>query len=139
MKPKRTLDITLLAGSFFLWSLLGWLRLREAISIWSLLTHSLNFPQPEYLIFSAVCWGCAGLVFALGLMCRWRWARFSPFAALGFVLWYWIERVTLTRGDPAWTNLVFSVGISVFWLAYAVGVVAVAGKRGYFAGWKGDK
>jgi hypothetical protein len=132
MRPKINVFITLLMASFLLWSLIGWLRLFETITIWNLLTRTLTHLEPEYLIFSAISWGIAGLVVAFGMLFRCHWARFAPQAALGFVLWFWIERVVLTRAVTSWTNCIFSAGLSLLWLVYTFWVAYSAEKSGYF-------
>jgi hypothetical protein len=130
MKPKRTFILWILIGSLMLWSLLGWLRMAETIEIWNLLTFTT--PQPEYLLFSALSWGMVGLVFAFALLFRLRWARFASLAVLGLVLWYWVERIALTRSGTAWTNSLFAAGLSLLWVAYAFWVVSYTKRQGYF-------
>jgi hypothetical protein len=132
MKPKRPFEVKLFVITLLLWSLIGWLRLRETITFWNLLTHTITIPGPEYLALSGAAWGGAGLAGGVGLWLRLNWARYTAFAAAGFVLWYWVERLVTNRSNAGWSNMAFTIVLSVLWLAFAFVAIGQAERKGYF-------
>lgn len=119
-RPHLSFDLLLVIFGFLVVSLLGWMRMANAIWLWDVLVMYHSSVSPLYLAFSGAAWGLAALMAAVWLILRRRRAPWvSGLAASGMVAWYWLDRLLLTRAEAANANTVFVVGVSVVGLLFA--------------------
>jgi len=116
-RPKRPFRVSVLAVIFLILSLLGWLRLGQALINRQLLTQLGAWPGPVYIALGGLVWGAAGLPVALGLWSRASWSGSAArLAALIFLLTYWIDRLWFSAERAPVYNWPFSLGVSAAWL-----------------------
>lgn len=116
-RPKRVFWVRFLALIFLILSLLGWLRLEQALLNQRLLVQLGAWPGPVYIALGGAVWGLAGLPVALGLWGRRAWAGpAARLAALIFLLTYWIDRLWFSAERAPVFNWPFSLGVSIAWL-----------------------
>jgi hypothetical protein len=128
--------------SFVLWVLIlgllasaldGFLRTQAAIYSWDVLTQLGLTPGPLYAALSGAVWGIVSLAAALGLLRRRRWAPvFTRLGVAGLALWYWIDRLFLTRAPDAAVNTPFAAGATVVLVFYALGVLSLEQQKKFF-------
>lgn len=118
---KRSFSLKLLALGWLIAAILSSLRFTQALSNWDLL---LTFGEPVLplsLAVSGVVWMVVGLICAGGIWFKQIWAGWlSMVAAVLFSIWYWLDRVLLTRSQTAQTNTPFAL-IATFVLLLIVG------------------
>ena len=133
-KPAlRTWELKLLAAGFLIVSAFGWLRMEQALATWNWLLQVLPSPSPNYLTFSGAVWGLMGIVCALGLWLRFKGAPpFVRATACVMALWYWSERILLTRSPQGWVNWPFSLFTTILCLMFVFAVLAHPRQNGVF-------
>ena len=132
-KIKRSFLLKLLVLAFLLLSLMGWLRLEQALQYWDLLKELGIRPGPFYIAFGGVVWGAAGLVNALLLWLRWVYAPLLAYAtALFCTLWYWIDRLFLAQNDLANLNWPFALAVNLILLIFVFLVLALPRQKRFF-------
>jgi hypothetical protein len=133
-KPAgRTWELKLLAASFLVVSVFGWLRMQQVLATWDWLQQVLTMPSPAYLVFSGALWGLAGAACALALWLRMQIAPLlARTAACALAAWYWIERILLTRSPQGWVNWPFSLAFTVVSLAFVFSVLAHPRQKRFF-------
>jgi hypothetical protein len=131
--PGRPLELILLAGGFLVVSVFGWLRVQQALLTWNWLLQVLPTHSPAYLVFSGAAWGLGGSACALGLWLRLKMIlHFTRAAACTLALWYWIERLLLTRSPQGWINWPFSLALTVICLVFVFAVLAHPRQKRFF-------
>lgn len=134
-KPERTFELWLLALGMLVVSLLGWLRLQFVIGAWQFLQQTGVQPGPPYQAIMGAVWGVGGLVCAVALLARWRWAprvtRLTVFVLAG---WYWIDLFAFTRAPDALTNWPYQLVLTLACVGFTVAVLALDRQKRYFGG-----
>ena len=103
----------------------GFTRMVQSILNWSWLIDLEITPGPLYLAISGALQGCIALVSAVGLWFGKSWAYPTSRAAVILLfLMYWLERILFTRSASGWTNLPFSIVVSLILLTYALLVLS---------------
>lgn len=127
---KRSFWVSLLAGIFLLLSILGWIRLQQAVAYWGLLEQLGAWPGPLYIAVGGILWGIAGLVPAWGLWSASRWgARAAWIAAPVFPLTYWADRLWFSPGAGPFASWPFVLAVTAAWLVFVFAVLARARPR----------
>ncbi len=133
-RPGRTIELWLLALGLLAFSGLGWLRLQLVITSWDFLQQSGAQPGPVYQLGVGAVWALSGLLCAWGLLQRWRWApALTRGVVLGLAVWYWVDALTLTRAADAAGNWPYMLGVTLFCVAFTLGVLALNRQKRYFA------
>ena len=129
-RPKRVFWVRFLALIFLFLSLLGWLRLEQALLNQRLLAQLGAWPGPVYIALGGAVWGLAGLPAALGLWGRRAWSGIAArLAALVFLLTYWIDRLWFSAERMPVINWPFSLGVSIIWLVLVYWITASLSSR----------
>ncbi len=126
---KRSFSLKILAIGWIVTAILSGLRFHQALSYWGMLL-SLGEPVlPLSLAVSGVIWAVVGLVCAIGLWFKHIWAAWlSVCSAVLFSIWYWLDRMLLTRSEVAQVNLVFAILTTVMVL-FIVGTILALNLR----------
>lgn len=102
---------------YLLLSILGWLRLEQAILNWNLLIEFRANPGPLYIAAGGLLWGLVGLPAAWGLWLHKSWAlQLAHLAAPVYPLTYWIDRVAFNHDPQGLQNWPFALGLTLIWL-----------------------
>ena len=121
-RARRPFWLSLLAFCLALLSLAGWLRLVESISRWQFLLETGVQPGPFYLAVTGLLIGAAGLVAAMGIWFRKRWAPgYTRILAVLWLGWLWLDRLLVASSPTALANWPFLLGSSVLILVYVFG------------------
>jgi hypothetical protein len=115
----RPIRISFLAICTCLLSLWYGLRLIEAIRFWQSLSAYQVRPGPAYIAATGGFWLLAGIACAWGLWSGKLWGWWGSIAAaVGYVLWYWFDRLVFQYPHSNWpfTLTVSMVGLAVFLL-----------------------
>jgi len=100
--PKRSFWLIVLAAGLLLFSVAGWLRLQQSLAEWPYLRDLGLQPGPFYLALTGALTGAGGLVAALGVWLRRRWAFiFVRIFMVAWQVWNWIDRLWVSRSDTA--------------------------------------
>lgn len=117
--------VRLLIALFWAYSLIGWLRVGEALSGWRWLEALAPAPGPLYVALTGALAGMLGLGTGLALLLRLRW---SPAAARGAALLaaaaYWLDRVLFTRLPGGDRGTLFAAVLTATGLALVFGILA---------------
>jgi len=117
--------VRLLIALFWAYSLIGWLRVGEALSGWRWLEALAPAPGPLYVALTGALAGMLGLGTGLALLLRLRW---SPAAARGAALLaaaaYWLDRVLFTRLPGGDRGTLFAAVLTAAGLALVFGILA---------------
>ena len=135
IKPqiKRSFLLKLLVLAYLLLSLMGWLRLEQALQYWGFLKELGVFPGPFYIAFGGAVWGAAGLACALALWLRRPFAPLLAYtAALFCTLWYWADRLFLAQNSLANLNWPFALGVNLLLLLFIFLVLALPRQKKFF-------
>jgi hypothetical protein len=121
----RSFDLIVYTFLLLLASIAGWLRLQQAIVYWDkLITYKLDVP-PLYLAVSGAVFGIVMLLAAIWLWYGLPYYRsLTTVAVASFSLWYWIDRLTLTRNDAAQVNWLFALFETLFFGVFTFAVLA---------------
>lgn len=116
--------LIILALVFLVLSLMGWLRVREILSVATLLAHTYSFPAPEFLVLTGIAWGLVGLPASAGLFFGWRWAEKLTWGVTAFYLvTFWLDRFLLVRAVEVRANSLFLAGLSGLWVLVTFAVL----------------
>ncbi len=121
----RSFDLIIYTLLLFLVSATGWLRLQQAIIYWDkLVTYKMDVP-PLYLAVSGAVFGIVMLLAAIWLWFGLPYYRsLTAVAVASFSLWYWIDRLTLTRNDSMQANWLFALLVTLFFWVFTFTVLA---------------
>ncbi len=123
-RHKRSTVLIILSGVTLAISLLGWLRLLVAVGDWDYLGEIAPAVLPVYLAISGVIWALIGLVSAVGIWLRRRWALILlGCAVISFTVWYWMDRLLLSANPEANSNWAFSLLMTAGILIYFSGSI----------------
>ena len=119
-KKRREWQRITALGMAVIYSLMGWLRLRETLRYWHYLRSLRLYPGPLYL---AVSGGMVGLLFTVIfflILFRSRISTvFTRITSFLFLLWWWADRIWLGTREAFVTHLSTSVLITVLSLLFA--------------------
>ena len=117
--------VRLLIGGLLVMSLTGFVRCQQSIANWEWLRSLGMSPGPLYLAISGGLWGSISLAAGLGLWFKKEWAySFTRAAVTVLILTGWLEKLLFSRTEDAWTNLPFSILLSLAVLGYTMVVLA---------------
>ncbi len=126
-RPKRSAVLIILSIVTLLISMLGWLRLLVAIGDWDYLGEVAPAVLPVYLAISGMIWALIGMVSAVGIWFRRRWALILLGCAVAsFTVWYWMDKLLLSANPEAISNWGFSLVLTICNLAYFTGSILAA-------------
>ncbi len=123
-RARRPRLLILLMLALALLSLLGWLRMAQAIAQWGFLNSLLDWPLPLYLAVGGVVWGLLALPALWGLWRRKRWAIGATWVAvILYPLLYWLDWLFAVRSQASRSNWPFALVMTLFWLAFSAFVL----------------
>lgn len=132
-RPGRTFELWLLAAGLLAFSGLGGLRLLLVLQSWEFLQQSGAQPGPIYQAIVGVAWVFGGLLSAAGLLLRRRWAPTATRAVvLGLAAWYWVDALALTRAADAARNWPYMLVLTLGWVVFTLGVLALNRQKRFF-------
>jgi hypothetical protein len=109
------------------------IRFLQTLAWWDFLTE-LPRVSPLYLALSGLIWALIGLPLSWGL---WRGsapaAMGSRFIAPAYAVFYWFERLFITRAGSNFTNWPFAAGMTVLLLAFVFWTLSRPQSRRFFA------
>jgi|SRR5450759_29455 hypothetical protein len=113
---RRPFLVTLLALLFLILSVLGWVRLEQAIQGWRVLSHFGGAGLPIYQGISGALWGLIGLPAVWGLWRRKIWTIKAVWpAALAYPLFFWLDRFLAGRAPQSQENWIFASVMTLVW------------------------
>ena len=124
-RQNRTFDLKMLVFLLLLASVAGWLRMQQSLVYAGRLAQLEISVPPLYLAISGAVFGIAML--AAGV---WLWFGLSGYrlvvgSVVGlFCVWFWIDRLLLTRNPAAHANNAFILAVTAFFLVFTVAVLA---------------
>jgi hypothetical protein len=131
-KPRRPFSVTLLGWLVLFVAMLNLVRLILSIQFWDFLMSVLPF-SPLYLSLSGLVWFCAGLAVAWGVWRGKTWAVPAFWlAALGFVVYYWIDRILLAGYVGRNNNWMFAAGANILIVLWCFWVFSRPRAREFF-------
>ena len=117
--------IWLLIAGLLVTALGGFWRLVLCIQDWFWLQSLGLFPGPLYLAITGGLWGSLALAAGLSLWLKKKWAyRFTRAAVAVLILAAWLDRLFFSQTEEAWTNLPFSIMLSLVLMGYTLAVLA---------------
>jgi hypothetical protein len=121
----RSFDLIIYSLLLLLASAAGWLRLQQAVIYWDRLVTNKMVVPPLYLAVSGTVFGIVMLLAAIWLWYGLPYYRSLITAAVAsFSLWYWIDRLTLTRNDFTQANWLFALFVTLFFWIFTFAVLA---------------
>ena len=127
IRPKRSAVLIILSVVTLAVSLLGWLRLLVAVGGWDYLGEIAPAVLPVYLAISGMIWALIGMVSAVGIWFRKRWALILLACAVAsFTIWYWMDKLLLSANPEANSNWGFSLVLTICILMYFAGSILAA-------------
>ncbi len=125
--PKRSAVLIILSVVTLVVSLLGWLRLLVAVGGWDYLGEIAPAVLPVYLAISGMIWALIGMVSAVGIWFRKRWALILLACAVAsFTIWYWMDKLLLSANPEANSNWGFSLVFTICILVYFASSILAA-------------
>jgi hypothetical protein len=104
----------LLASAFLLVFLINLAGFLQALRSWNWLLAVGVFPHPAYLLFKTLLLALLSFTAALAIWGRRAFApRLSQVNSLLFFLWYWFDRLVLTRNPLPFKNQLLPLLVSV--------------------------
>lgn len=129
---RRPFPVTLLASGVLILTMFNAVRFGSALAQWELILSLMRRPGPIYIAVTGLVWALAWLIVFLGLWFGSNWARPATLSiAILFSAYYWIDRLVY-QSEVARKNLVFSLGVTIFFLLSAVIILLLPGSRKYF-------
>lgn len=117
-RPKRPLSVSLLAIVVLTFTSLHLLRFVQTLRLWNFLLELPNI-SPLYLALTGFLWGFVGLIVLWGLWCGHPTApQATRLAALGYSIFYWLDRLWLAKAIEEHKILPFTVGLNLLLLAF---------------------
>lgn len=125
-RQERTFDLKVLVFLLVVASILGWLRLQQALVYWHTLAGLEVSVPPLYLSISGGIFGFSMLAAAVWLCFGLPGYRLLTGSVVAlFTTWYWLDRLFLTINPAAQVNLVFAIVLTAFLVVFAAAVLAV--------------
>ena len=132
-KPKRSIELLVLISGLFLLSLMGTLRLQQAVENRQYLQTFSGLPPAAYFAASGFLVGLAGLACGLGLWLRRRWAaRLTRAVVVLAAAGYWLERLLFGASAAGRADWPFTALASLFLVGYSLLVLASPRQAAYF-------
>ncbi|MEA3349062.1 MAG: hypothetical protein U9Q82_00410 [Chloroflexota bacterium] len=130
---KRPLPVTLLVVVVLSLTSLPWFGLHETWQHWDFL-HTLPLSAPVlYLALTDAFWGLAGLALTWGLWTGRTWAwKGAQVAALGYALFYWLDKLVFASPEVIQARWPFCVGATAMGLIFCFGVLWPPRSRCFF-------
>lgn len=129
----RSFGLKALIFGFLFLSLLGWLRLSEALRLWEVLDEIGIQPPPWYFAVSGAIWGALALAAAVTLFLRLPWSGwYAGGVSLFFAAWYWLDRLFLSQPLSEQHDLSFYIILTLVCLGLVGGVLALPRQRRLF-------
>jgi len=130
---KRPLSVTLLAWVVLILASLSWLRLVEVIRRWSFLQSLAPSPPVLYLAITGLIWGLLGTCLVWGLFLgRWWAPRLMQISALGYVTYYWLDRLLIADSSAIASRWPFALGLTITLLAFTFWTLSRPKSRLFF-------
>jgi hypothetical protein len=126
IKPWRPVILIALVILLLIFSVLCWMRFGLAIGNDGFYNQVSGQPLSLYFIVTGAVWGLTSLAAALGDWFRKPWALIlTGVGAVTFSIWFWAERVLLSRTPYARTNWLFDAIFNLILLIF-IGSTVVA-------------
>ena len=112
--------------------LVAWnaIRMISALANWNLLREFAPHPGPIYILVTAAAWAAGW--FAIWRLLRRRHDRartYALIAAVGYALWWWLDRLLLQEPRPNWP---FALTATLVLLAFIASLLHHPRTRAYF-------
>ena len=114
--PSRPFLVKLLVAIFLLLSILGWVRLEQAIQNAAFIDQYASAGLPVYLGLSGLVWGLIGLPAVWGLWLGREWVAWAAWiAAAIYPILYWLNWLFAVRAPESRENWPFVAGLCIAW------------------------
>jgi hypothetical protein len=130
--PGRPRRVTILMVIVFFFVCFHLLRFVLSIIEWENLSVLLPI-SPVYITLNGLLWSIVGLALAWGLYHRSRWAPWlARFTCVGYFLFYWVDRLFISRMSGIGSNAFFALAITILVIAWVFWVFSLSGTKQYF-------
>ncbi len=114
--PSRPFLVKLLAAIFLLLSILGWVRMEQAIQNAAFIDQYASAGLPIFLGLSGLVWGLVGLPAVWGLWQGRGWVmRATWIAAAVYPTLYWLNWLFAVQAPESRENWPFIAGLCIAW------------------------
>jgi hypothetical protein len=132
-RQRRTFELTVLVVIFLMISILGWLRLWQAVENRELIAALNARPGPFYLAVGGAAWGLAGLACAAGLWLRQAWGPWlARIVISALAAWYWVDRLLFARSPGSQSNTPSAILFTFLLVAFVLIVLALPRQKRFF-------
>jgi hypothetical protein len=132
--PNRPFLLSTIRNILLGLSIIGWVRMAQAIAGWDFQEELLGRPLAIYLVLSGAIWGLCGLVVTVLLLRRSHRAIHAAWiGAIFYPLAFWLERFLLVRSPQDHLNWPFMLGLTLIWLAMVTITLQRRSTRVYLA------
>jgi len=119
--PHPPFLLHLFASAFLLVFLINLAGFLQALRSWNWLLAAGVFPHPVYILFKTVLLALLSFTAALAIWGRRAFApRLGQANSLLFFLWYWFDRLVLTRNPLPFKNQLLPLLVSVLLLLFVL-------------------
>ncbi len=133
MLPRRPFLVTLLALGVLNFTVLQFARFYLAIKQWSFIYMTLNMGMATYIALTGFVWTLISIILLPGLWRGKYWARrLTLSTAALFTLYYWFDRLIISRGDSDTTNLVFTIIVNFLTIVIIVWILYRQDSKAFF-------
>ena len=120
-KQRPPFLLHLLAGFFLLALPINVSGIVQTVNSWNWLLAAGYFPHPVYAVFKGFIIAIGSLVAAISLWGRFSWsARYAQVMATLIILWFWVDRVFLTRNPLPFSDHLFPMLVSALILIFVL-------------------
>ena len=124
IRPWRPVILIALVIITLGFSALSWARFGLGIANGGFFNQATGLPLSAYYIASGAAWGIASLAAAIGDWYRKAWALLlTAIGAVVLSLWFWVEKLFLTRTNLATTNNWFNILLNLILLVFVITTV----------------
>ena len=133
IKPAHSFELWVLMIGLLVTAAAQFGRLQQSLVLRSTLEQYNLAGGPVYAAVTGGIFGLLMLTAAVTLFFRRRWApAFTRVCAVLFALWFWADRIILTRSADGTINTPFLIGCTVIGLAYVFSVLALDRQKRFF-------
>lgn len=130
---KRPWILVGLIIGYFVFSVVAFVRLYEALTLWDFLAGLPVAVPPVYQAATGLLWGLFGLAAVVGMWRGKRWGRTAArILAVTYAGYYWIDQVFIAKSEIRATNWPFLGAATVLLLILALGGLALPMVNNFF-------
>jgi hypothetical protein len=124
IRPWRPVILIVLVILLLGFCILSWLRFGLALENGAFYNQVSGLPLSVYMAVSGAVWGIVSLAAAIGDWFRKPWALIlTGVGAVVFTIWFWVERLALSRTSLVKTNWLFDGIFNLVILAFILTTV----------------